>query len=300
MPDLATDLALTKFGLFIIIAFAAMLTLTLAFKRKPFFSDTKITDWLGAAFTLALAAFTWALVNVVSRQTEILSHTDMPAQDLRLYLRFPTPEQVGTDTLNVNYLFTNMGNQAVLIEDVGIYELWVNMNMKHSWSSVEKLPLCKADDDIFDGPEYWNSLLNSVPALKGKRQMKFADGVMLGDINPGAGGMTISLYQPVDTYVDGAEEKTSSATLEAGKMRVIATRFKTDPVPRDNYNTVVICPVIRYFDSRGHPQLAVCEGWQYTTLPGGGRSEAWALGGSPAILLPIASGGSCRSEGKRT
>ena len=53
-----------------------MLTLTVAFKRTPFFSDTKITDWLGAVFTLDLAGFTWALVSVASKQTEILSHTD--------------------------------------------------------------------------------------------------------------------------------------------------------------------------------------------------------------------------------
>jgi hypothetical protein len=73
---MTSDLALYKFAIFLLGAFAVMLTLTLAFKRRQFFFDTKITDWLGAAFTFALAVFTWALVNVASKQTEILSHTD--------------------------------------------------------------------------------------------------------------------------------------------------------------------------------------------------------------------------------
>jgi hypothetical protein len=72
-----TDLALTKFALLLVGAFALMLVLTLAFNRTSFFADTKITDWLAALFTSALAAFTWALVDVASKQTEILSHTDI-------------------------------------------------------------------------------------------------------------------------------------------------------------------------------------------------------------------------------
>ena len=73
---MTSDLALYKFGIFIIGALAVMLALTLAFERRQFLFDTKITDWLGAAFTFALAVFTWALVNVASKQTDILSHTD--------------------------------------------------------------------------------------------------------------------------------------------------------------------------------------------------------------------------------
>jgi hypothetical protein len=58
------DLALYRFGLFLIGAFAVMLALMLAFERK----DMKITDWL-------LVAFTGALVYVAYQQAEILSAT---------------------------------------------------------------------------------------------------------------------------------------------------------------------------------------------------------------------------------
>jgi hypothetical protein len=70
------NLALYKFGLLLLGVFAVMLVLTLAFDRKSFFSEAKITDWLGLIFTFALAAFTLALVRVGSKQTEILSATN--------------------------------------------------------------------------------------------------------------------------------------------------------------------------------------------------------------------------------
>jgi hypothetical protein len=70
------DLALCKFGLFVIGAFAVMLALTLAFERK----DTKITDWLNLLFTFSLAVFTGALVYVASQQTKILSATNEMSQ----------------------------------------------------------------------------------------------------------------------------------------------------------------------------------------------------------------------------
>ena len=81
MNDLAlsnavNDLALSKFGIFLVGTLAVMLALTMAFNRREFFFGTKITDWLGVVFTLALAAFTYQLSQVASTQTTILDRTD--------------------------------------------------------------------------------------------------------------------------------------------------------------------------------------------------------------------------------
>jgi hypothetical protein len=51
-------------------------TLRFLARVKRYLAAEPITAWLGAAFTLALAAFTLALVNVASKQTEILLATD--------------------------------------------------------------------------------------------------------------------------------------------------------------------------------------------------------------------------------
>lgn len=69
---MTNDLALYKFGLFLISILAVILTLTLAFERK----DIKATDWLLAGFTGLLAVFTALLVHVSSQQAEILSVTN--------------------------------------------------------------------------------------------------------------------------------------------------------------------------------------------------------------------------------
>jgi hypothetical protein len=70
------DLTLYRFGLLLSGAFTIMIISTLAFERSSFLRDIKFTDWLTAAFTAALAVFTWALVNVARQQTTILDKTD--------------------------------------------------------------------------------------------------------------------------------------------------------------------------------------------------------------------------------
>jgi hypothetical protein len=45
-------------------------------RAKRRVTSEPLTAWLGVVFTLVLAAFTGALVNVASRQTKILKHTD--------------------------------------------------------------------------------------------------------------------------------------------------------------------------------------------------------------------------------
>jgi hypothetical protein len=216
------------------------------------------------AIVISVVALIWSMANTYFT---FFWHP----QDLRVYFRFPAPAaQVGTNTLNVNYIMSNMGNQAVLIEDVGIYELWINS--EHSTIRGAELHFC--EDTIVIRPE---SLAPGSRATLSTMK-----------------GVLVSLYQPVKTYIDGTEEKTSSISVEAGKMRVIATTFETDPVPRNDYNTAVICPVIRLFDSKGYPVLAVCEGWQSTRVPLG------TITSSPpnrpaARLLPISSAGACRS-----
>ena len=162
-----------------------------------------------------------------------------------------------------------MGNQAALIEDVGIYELWVNS--AHSYDGAAELHLCK--EAIVIRPSFfWLGSTATLPTMQDVR---------------------VKRYQPATTYIDGTE-KTSSITVDAGKLRIIAATFKTDAVPRDEYNTAVICPFIRLFDSKGHPVLAMCEGWQSTSMPLGTATSS-PPGRPPARLLPVSSVGSCLS-----
>jgi hypothetical protein len=111
-------------------------------------------------------------------------------------------------------------------------------------------------------------------------------------------GSAHRLVKPEKIYIDGAETQSSSATVEAGKMKVIAATFETDPFPGGVYNMFIICPIIRFFDSKGQPVFAVCKGWlshRPTTATRG--SIFWPPTGTdmPARLLPVVNWGSCQS-----
>jgi hypothetical protein len=63
--------------------------------------------------------------------------------------------QVGTKTLDINYLFSNAGNQSVIIEEVALDELWVNSDR----TSVGGAELHRCDDVGYLG----NTLLTTPP-----------------------------------------------------------------------------------------------------------------------------------------
>jgi hypothetical protein len=79
-------------------------------------------------------------------------------------------------------------------------------------------------------------------------------------------------------------------------MRVIAVTFVTDRYPPGGYNMFIICPLLRFFDSRGQPVFAVCRGW--VSMDGDPGSRGKIFWGPAALemsarLLPAASTGGC-------
>jgi hypothetical protein len=100
------DVALYRFGLCLFGAFTIIIIVSVAFQRAAFLRDAKLSDWLTAAFTAALAFFTLELANVASQQTEILSHTDAA-----LHLA-ATAESASAQTAEKLRLFTETTNRA--------------------------------------------------------------------------------------------------------------------------------------------------------------------------------------------
>jgi hypothetical protein len=134
-----SDPALAKFGLFLVSALAVMLILTIVFRRTEFFFGTKITDWLGAVFTLALAGFTYELTHIASRQTEIMSHTDIAlnlaasaesasaqtAEKLRLFTEATERAWISASDIGVSGVKWNEENEGGA--DAARLQVWVNL-----------------------------------------------------------------------------------------------------------------------------------------------------------------------------
>ena len=127
-------------------------------------------------------------------------------QAFRVFLRFPAPLEVGMTTLSLDYFFSNMGNQATLIADVSLIELWINS--EHPEIGGGELHSCR--DAAPFGPSFRELLPPDV--RREHIQMK--------------SGNNFSAVQPTKVYIDGIVGETSSATVEAGKIKIIATRIR--------------------------------------------------------------------------
>jgi hypothetical protein len=103
-----------------------------------------------------------------------------------------------------------MGNRTVLIEDVAMDELWVNNDR----TDIGELHRC--DDVGYLG----NTLLTHPPPEKfQQKHFPLQDGALFAPV------------RPAKIYMEGAATNSSSATVEAGKMKVINAIFETDPAP---------------------------------------------------------------------
>jgi hypothetical protein len=160
MPGGVAQLVLLLLG-----AFTLMLVIALA--SQPWKNQER-TPIL--ALVVAVAALLWSGANTFFT---FFWHPE----DLRMYLRFPKPLQVGTNTLDINYFFSNMGNQAVLIEDVAMDEIWVNSDRTDNGGAE----LHRCDDVGYLG----NTLLIHPPPLdKGPLSVSLNDGALLVTAHP--------------------------------------------------------------------------------------------------------------------
>jgi hypothetical protein len=98
------------------------------------------------------------------------------------------------------------------------------------------------------------------------------------------------VYKPTKVFIDGAPGNFSTALVESRKAKAIYATFDTDPVDWKQFNSAIICPVIRYFDRAGTPSIAICGGYQIMFTPQG---RGGAPGPARVRLLPRFEGSSC-------
>jgi hypothetical protein len=212
--------------------------------------------------------------------------------DFRVYLDFPKPDQVGTNTFDVNYFFQNMGNQTVLLEDVEIDDLWI----KSARPGVLGGDLDRCTDRALSFATI-ATLIRILPSSIWEEHKP-----IFRTSDEPIEGMLVAVVKPTKIYIDGSEAKSAAVTVEAGKMKVITATFETAPLPIANYETAVVCPVIRLFNNDGRPVMAVCKGsqnshpsWAPPFLREGIVGEA-AITERLIRLLPVSSNDNCQID----
>jgi hypothetical protein len=274
--------SIEQFMFLILGAFAVILVLIFASQPWAHAERTPIL-----ALLVAAAALLWSGANTFFTFFWHFS-------DFRVYLTFPKPEQVGTNTLDVNYFFSNMGNQTVLIQDIEIDDLWI----KSADPGLVGGDLNRCDDrdlllPTFATFERW------APSQTWEEHKPIWPSRIGPNTKPKE-GVLLAVLKPTKIYIDGSEVKTASVTVETGKMKLISATFETTPLPIENYETAVVCPVIRLFDNEGLPVLAVCKGSQFShPSPPSVATPEGIVGRAPLSerlvrLLPISSKGNCQ------
>jgi hypothetical protein len=175
----------------------------------------------------------------------------------------------------LNYNFSNSGKAPVLIEDVGITEVYYRYDKPGV--ATPDMDICKSGRLI--SPSVFAILPPNVRSMPKRSQ----DGLVISKI-----------YTPTQIYIDGTKSTFPSISIEAGVQRAISVLYETDVIDWATYNVVVLCPFIRLFDSSGRPSTEICDGWQLDALINEAMHQRGSTGsrftrGGRAQLLPAPS-----------
>jgi hypothetical protein len=237
--------------------------------RNRWLRTTLRTQWVGViSLVITLASFiAYCVYNFYKPDA------------LVVYFRFTDPKEVGTNQLHLNYIFSNAGKNPVFIEDVNLTEVFYQ-SKENDGRTIPSTDICK-DPNIqtpalvaFLPPE-----VNSQPVVD-------------------ANGRYNKLYTPKTIYLGSVQSPFSSLNIDVGAQRAISAIYEMDAVDWNKFNVVLLCPIIRFFDSSGHQFTAICDGFQSDQFPvvKGGQKETRATSGTGGLegrLLPT-SGSNCR------
>jgi hypothetical protein len=228
--------------------------------RNPWLSRLLKTQWLGLLSIL------------ISLATLFLTYFWKP-DDLVVYFRFVDPTEIGTGQLHLNYIFSNAGKTPAFIEDVSLTEVFYQSS--GNGSTIPSLDICK--DQSIETPTFaalGPPSVRSQPILHEKE------------------GWYSKLYTPKMIYSGNIQSPFSSLNIDAGAQRAISAVYEMDAIDWNKFNIVLLCPVVRFFDSSGRPSTAICDGFQSEQLALGMGKGTRTTPAGLARLLPT-SGSNC-------
>ena len=227
--------------------------------RNPWLSKFLKAQWLALlGILISLSTLTAYCINYFWRP-----------DDLVVYFRFIDPNEIGTNQLHLNYIFSNAGKTPAFIEDVSLTEVFYQSNA--DGRTIPNMDICK-DETI------------QTPAIVAFMQPAFQS----QPISHPKGGWYSRLYTPKTIYSGSVQSPFSSLNIDAGAQRAISAVYEMDAIDWNKFNVVLLCPVIRFFDSSGHPSTAICDGFQGDQFPieKNGPKGTRTTPGGLARLLP--------------
>jgi len=198
-----------------------------------------------------------------------------------MYFRFSDPKEIGTNQLHLNYIFSNAGKTPVFIEDISLDEVFYQRN--GNVNTVPNLDICKN----------WKLQTPSFVAFEPSEIQSKAE-FFPAEFFPEE-RLYSAFRNPKITYIDNVQSPFPSTNIEAGAQRAISAVYEMDAIDWSKSDVVLLCPIVRFFDSSGRPSTAVCDGFQGDQIPTG-KDEPKGTRTTPAgvaRLLPT-SASNCR------
>jgi hypothetical protein len=154
-------------------------------------------------------------------------------EDLTVAIRPQGLEQISTDTLNVTFVFTNLGKQAVAIERVVLIQIH------------------KAASGVEDG-ERWQKIIPL--AIDGFQPLTRLEDVIEGGV--------MTYRNATSAVFNNDEIKSTSLLVEPKSVAVLTATFNPRPVDILKEGALSHNFAIRFFDKKGVPHMHIVRAWR--------------------------------------
>lgn len=206
---------------------------------ERFWKWGRVSSWTAKKRALAcLAIFAVLAVSVFSPLKKLYNYSE---EDLRVSV-----ETGPSDTKNgiaLKYYFRNGGKQSALVRNVGIFEIVTNNKQSEPSKNIE---LCNDDFE--------------------KTLLALQVGVFMGPgVQVGGDDHKSAIYWPKVSAIEGAPWQASEPlSIEAGKTKILISKFELEPSHVGNFNVIVLCPLIVTIDNNNHSHTSICKGFSQT------------------------------------
>jgi hypothetical protein len=216
--------------------------------------------WVAGAFLFFACFQAWD-----TEHTARIAAQNIVPEDLVASFEMNNSSNLSNELNEIKVLFNNKGSRSAVVDEISLI-----VNQFHDEANDVGMR-----NDICDDP---SMLMAASLHLMGGNVVPHHVINLVKEQN------VSFYYYNADRYVIDGSVAAPPIVIDAGKSRGVSAYFKTDRPNTKDYNAIVWCPVLRFFDKDGHSYFTVCKGSLVATLKNGSASGPYAL--PPVQILP--------------
>jgi hypothetical protein len=229
----------------------------------------EIRNWSAAGWLMAF----FVVIEIIIPTSIVAYASGQDPEDTRVSFQFAAVEP---NKMDVTFLFRNLGMQAAIVSDVGLYEIAQTIR--------------GADQEDEDNADVCDST-----DQKSLHTVWIAESMMGKGAQVGNDKRADAAYSPIAVTVDGIPWKPRSPiAIDGGKTKTIQAQFEINSDHTKKLPALVLCPFIATIDISNSGAISICRGWSQTIR---GNSFFNFISGQQFHILPHSRGASCPISG---